>query len=88
VYAKKCMLTGTWKALPEPDKYRGGCSQTSVEMITGSPMDELEKEWVCNHIGRTTISTNNSPQNLNHQPRSTHGGINGSSHICSKECPC
>jgi hypothetical protein len=29
-------------------------------------------EGVCNHIGRTTISTNQSSQCLNHQPRSKH----------------
>ena len=26
-----------------PEKYRGGCSQSSIELITGSPMVELEK---------------------------------------------
>ena len=33
----------SWEALPEPDKYRGGCSQPSIELIMGSPMKELEK---------------------------------------------
>ena len=29
--------------MPEPDKYRGGCSQPTIELITGSLMEELEK---------------------------------------------
>jgi hypothetical protein len=42
-------------------------------------------------IGKTTISTNwipQSSQGLNHQPRSTHGGTQGSNHICSRGWPC
>jgi hypothetical protein len=45
-------------------------------------------EGVCNPIGRTTISTNQSSQGLNHQQKSTHGGTYGSSHIFSREWPC
>jgi hypothetical protein len=45
-------------------------------------------EGVCNPIGRTTISTNQSSQGLEHQPRSTRGVIHGSSHICSRGWPC
>jgi hypothetical protein len=41
-----------------------------------------------NPIGKTTISTNQSTQGLNHQPKSTHGGTHGSSHICSRGWPC
>jgi hypothetical protein len=26
-----------------PDKYRSGCSQPSIGLSTGSPMEELEK---------------------------------------------
>jgi hypothetical protein len=29
--------------LPEPDIYGGGGSETIIEMITGSSMEELEK---------------------------------------------
>jgi hypothetical protein len=54
-----------------------------------------EPEGVCNSIGRTTISTNQptnpppqSSQGLNHHPKSTHGGIHGSSYICSGGWPC
>jgi hypothetical protein len=42
-------------------------------------------------MGRTTISTNQTPkssQGLNHQPRSTHGGTHGYCHTCSREWPC
>jgi hypothetical protein len=48
-------------------------------------------EGVRNPIGRTTISTNQTPrssQGLNHQPKSTHGGTHGSSCICSRGWLC
>jgi hypothetical protein len=44
-------------------------------------------EGVCNPIGGTIISTNQTPlsfQGLNHQPKSIHGGTHGSSCICSR----
>jgi hypothetical protein len=47
-------------------------------------------EGVCNPIGRTTISTNQTPQSsqgLNHQPKSIHGLVHDSSYICSRELP-
>jgi hypothetical protein len=30
--------------LPEPDIYRGICSQPTIELITGSPVEKLERE--------------------------------------------
>jgi hypothetical protein len=33
----------SYGALPVPGKYRSGCSQSSIERSTGSPMKELEK---------------------------------------------
>jgi hypothetical protein len=48
-------------------------------------------EDVCNPIGKRTISTNQTPQSsqgLKHQWRRTHGGIHGSSHICSRRWAC
>ena len=48
-------------------------------------------EGVCNPIVRTTISTHQTlkcSQGLNHQPKTTHGGTNGSSRICSRGWPC
>jgi hypothetical protein len=50
-------------------------------------------EGVYNPIRRTTISTKQIPllllssQGLNHQPKNTHGGIHGSSCICSRGWP-
>jgi hypothetical protein len=32
----------SWEALPEPDKYRSGCSQPSIGLNIGSPMKDLE----------------------------------------------
>jgi hypothetical protein len=31
------------EALPEPDKYRGGCSQPSIGLSMGFPGEELKK---------------------------------------------
>ena len=44
-------------------------------------------EGDCNPKGRTTVSTNwtqQSSQGQNSQPKSTHGGTQGSRFICSK----
>ena len=49
VDANKCLLTKkplivvSREAPPVPDKYRGGCSQLTIGLSTGSPMKELEK---------------------------------------------
>ena len=45
-------------------------------------------EEVCNPIGRTPISTNQSAQGLRHPPKSKHGATYGSSPICSKGWLC
>jgi hypothetical protein len=87
----------SWEALPVPDKYRGGCSQSTSRLSTGCPMEELAiertqgAEGVSNPIEGTTIWTNQYPQSsqgLNHQPKSTHGGTHVSSPISSRGCPC
>jgi hypothetical protein len=31
------------EVLPEPDIYRGGCLQPTIELVMGSPVEELEK---------------------------------------------
>jgi hypothetical protein len=31
------------ETMPGPSKHRSGCSQSAIEWITGSPMEELEK---------------------------------------------
>ena len=36
-------IAASWETLPVPDKYRSGCSQSSIGLSTGSPMKELEK---------------------------------------------
>ena len=36
-------MTVSWERLPVPNKYRSGCSQSSIGRSTGSPMKELEK---------------------------------------------
>jgi hypothetical protein len=33
----------SWESLPEPDQYKGGCSQPTSRLSTGTPMEELEK---------------------------------------------
>jgi hypothetical protein len=33
----------SWEALPEPYKYRGGCSQPTNGLSEGSPIEELDK---------------------------------------------
>jgi hypothetical protein len=47
-------------------------------------------EGDCNSIGRTTLSTNWTPQSsqeLNYQPSGIHGWLHGSHYICSRELP-
>ena len=39
-----CSIAVSWEALPVPDKYRGGCSQPSTGLSTGSPLEELERK--------------------------------------------
>jgi hypothetical protein len=59
----------------------------------GFPNEEVREgtegaEGVCNPIGRTAVPTNQNYQDLNYQPKSTHGGTHGSSCICSRGWPC
>jgi hypothetical protein len=93
----KCLLTGALYdyllgALPEPDKYRGGCSQPTIGLSTGSPMVELEKglkelrtfavpwgEQQCQMVRFPWSSCR-----LDHQPKNTHGGTQGSGCICGR----
>jgi hypothetical protein len=60
-------------------------------------MEELEKGLKELKGFATTISTNQTTQikknnknsqRLNHQPKSTYGGISDSSYICSRGWPC
>jgi hypothetical protein len=48
VDANKDLLTETdiavsWDSFPVSDKYRGRCSQLTIGLSTGSPMEKLEK---------------------------------------------
>jgi hypothetical protein len=65
---------------------------TEYEVPNGGVRERTEgAEGVCNPIGRTAISINQtlqSSQGLNHQPKSTHGGIHGSICICSRGQHC
>jgi hypothetical protein len=73
-----------------PDNYRSGCSPPSIGLSTGSPMEDQEKRlkemkgfeapWEAQPV---------LPElGPNHQPKSTRGGTQGSSHICSRAWPC
>jgi hypothetical protein len=81
----------SWEALPEPDKYRGRCSQPTIGLSVESLMKELEKgqkelkgfaaPWWEQHCPRSSWG-------LDYQPKSTHERIHGSGHICSRGWPC
>ena len=83
-----------WEALPEPDKYRGGCSQPTIWLSMGTPIKELEKglKDLKGFATRTTVSINQtsptSSQGLKHQPKSIHGETHDYSRICSRGWPC
>jgi hypothetical protein len=56
-------------AMPVPDKYRSGCSQSSIGWNTGSPNEGSREstqgaKGVCNPVERTTIWTNQYPPKL------------------------
>ena len=63
------------------EPYRCGCTQPNIGLREGDPNGEVRTrtvgaEGVCNLIGRTTISTNQtlqSIQGLSHQSKSTQG---------------
>ena len=95
--AKKHLLTGNWYICPlrgsaHANQYRYGWLQPldwAWEPYGGVTRTE-GVEGDCNPIGRTTISSNLTPQNcqgLNHQPKSSHGETHDSSCICRKGLP-
>jgi hypothetical protein len=65
---------------------------TEYGVLNGGVREKTEEaKGVCNPIGRTTISTNQTPQSsqgLNHQAKSTHGVMDGSSYVYSRGWPC
>jgi hypothetical protein len=101
VDARKCMLTGAWCSC----FFRGSLRAWQIQrwMLSANHWTEQgfsnrgvrertkEPEGLCNPIGRTTISINQTSQSFqgpNHQAKSIHGGTHSSSHICSRGCPC
>ena len=61
------------------NKYRGGHSQPTIELSTGSPMEELEKGpkelkgfAAPKEEQQYDQSVLQSSQGLNHEPKSTH----------------
>jgi hypothetical protein len=90
--ANKCLLTGAWYSC----FLRGSASAWQIQrwMLTASHWTEYKvpnRGAACSPIGGTTIWTNQyhqSSQGVNHQPKSTHGGTHGSSHICSRRWAC
>jgi len=89
-----CRLEGRLKHLRTLIKNRFcifGCKPENRAPNGGVRKRTEGAEGVCNPIGRTTISTNQtvqSSQGLNHQPKSIHGGTHGTSHICNRGWPC
>jgi hypothetical protein len=84
--AKKCLLTGAGYSCP----LRGSARVWPIQIWLHSAKHRTEHrdpngevrartkvaEGVCHPIGRTTVSTNQTPQSskrLNYQPKSTHG---------------
>jgi hypothetical protein len=48
-------------------------------------------EWVCSLMEGTIVSTGQTPwsfQELNHQPKNTHGGTHDTGLICGRGWPC
>jgi hypothetical protein len=94
-YWQKPVIAVSGQAPPVPDKYKGGSSQPTIGLSTGSAMEEIEKrpkelKAVNSTIGGTTIWTNqysSSSQGLNCQPNSTHVETHGSSCLCSRGWP-
>ena len=80
-----------WKALPDLSNTNSDGSQPTIGLSMVSVMGVRERtegaEGVCNPIGRTVISTNQTTHcshGLNHQQSSTYD----SSCLCSRRWPC
>ena len=97
---KKCLLTGVWyvcllggpaRALPIQMLMLAAKHQTEQGDLNWGVRERAGgAERVCNPIGKTTVSTYQTPQSsqgLNHQPKNTNGGTHGSSCPCSRGWP-
>ena len=79
-------------ALPKPDKYRGGCSQPTIGLSTGFSDGGVGEgnegaEGLCSPMKGATVLTGQIPwisKGLDHQRKNTHGGANGTGHICGR----
>jgi hypothetical protein len=82
-----CLLRGSARVLPIQMRLLAANHQTEHWDPSGGVRGRTEGvEGVCNPI-RRTISTNwttQSSQELNHQPKRTHGGTHCSSCLCSR----
>jgi hypothetical protein len=89
----------SWDTLPERNKYRGRCSQPSIELSTGSPMEKLEEglkemKGFAAHRRNNNINQPHTPtqpqssQELNHQPKSIHGVTHDAMCICRRGWSC
>ena len=84
------------KTVPEPDWYRGRCSQPAIGQVWGFLMEELEK-WFKElrgfqpHRGNNSVNRPDSPpqprssQEVDHQAKNTHGGTHVAGHIWGRE---
>jgi hypothetical protein len=90
--AKKCLLKRAWydsaRAWPIHMRMLAANHQSEHGDPNGGVRGMTERaEGVCNPIGRTTVLTKGntqSSQGLNHQPKSSLGGIHASSCLCSR----
>jgi hypothetical protein len=87
-----CLLRGSASAWQIQKWVLAAKHWTEHRVPNGRVRERTEgAEGVCYSIERTTTSINKTPQSsqgLNHQPKSTHGVTHGSTHTCSRECPC
>jgi hypothetical protein len=92
-YWQKPSIAVPWEALPEPDKYRCGYTQPNI----GNIFFPNGKVWartvgadgVCNLIGITKISTNQTPRSshgVNYQPKSTQGVPTAPAGYVAEDC--
>ena len=79
-----------------PDKYRGGCLQTTIGLRAGSPMEELEnglKELrgftaPCGEQQYQPARLPRAPRDWTTNQKGTHGETHGSVRICGRGWPC
>jgi hypothetical protein len=78
------------EAVPEPDRYRGGCSQPAIGLSLGFPdggvgeVTEGAEGGLQLHGGSNSVNRPEAPwssQGVAHQPKNAHGGTHGAGHI-------